>query len=246
MNPILIKKLIDVGLSEHEAKVYVASLSLGPTSVLKLSRAAGVKRTTVYSIIETLKQRGLMRIEFHGLKQVFVAESPEKLTSVLEFRKHSLQTIMPEFLALYHLRGGESTIKYYEGLEGVKSVYERLIAEIRPHEDYLVIAQQEQWYELDRDYFQDFIERRAKLPIRIRMLMQDSATAREFKKFERNYHMQTKILPPETFLVTNVIITPQRVVIHQLIPPISAIVIENKSTIQLHQQLFEVIWQSIP
>ncbi len=243
---ISIETLKNIGLTENEAQVYIAALSLGSATILKISRTAEIKRTTVYSVIESLKKKGLINIEVRGLKQLYAAEHPKKLSGLLDSRKQQFQGLLPELTALYNLKGGESFIKCYEGLEGIKSVYENLLQSIRPREEYLVITNQEHWLNLDQPYFQRFIERRAKLPITPRLLFTDSPVAREHKKFEKNYNEKVKILPKDTSLTTNLVITPQRVVIHQLTPPLMAIVIENKSVIEMHKELFEMIWQSLP
>ena len=238
--------LTSLGLTEHEAKVYLAALSLGPTTILKIAQTAEVKRTTVYSIIESLKLKGLITIEVHGFKQRFVAENPENLETILENKKSALAKAMPDFASLFNLKGSESTIKFYEGLEGIKRVYEDLLKEVLSKEDYLVVSHQEQWLKLDPDFFLDFTRRRAKLPINIRLLVQDSPTARQHKRLEKTYNEKIKILPRNTSLNTNLVIIPKKVVIHQLVPPIMAIVIENSSVVQMHKELFEIIWNSIP
>ena len=240
----LILALESIGLNENESNLYLASLSIGASTILKLSRASGIKRTTVYSIIESLKQKGLMRVNLNGFKKLYAPEDPQKLSVVLELKEKQLNKVFPELAGLFNLKGDEATIKYYEGLEGIKTVYESLIRDIKPGDKYMVISNQEKWLNLDTKYFQNFLERRARLPINIRMLLQDSKTAQEFHKFQKNYNLKLKILPKDTSLITNLVITPQKVVIHQLISPLSAIVIENKSTIQMHQQLFEIIWNS--
>lgn len=245
MNNKLFTILTDLGLSDNEAKVYFAMLSLGPSTILKIAQAAEIKRTTAYSVIESLKQKGLANIEVKGFKKLFTAQNPETLDSIIETRKQKLQAAMPEFSSLYNLKGGESFIKYYEGLESVKTIYENLIKDIKPHEDYLIISDQQKWSELDPKYFQNFIERRAKLNINIRLLLTDSPAARGGKKYEKNYNEKIKIFPPDTSLTTNLVVTPQRVLIHQLVLPIIAIVIENKSIIKMHQEFFEIMWDSI-
>ena len=244
-NDKLIQILQGLGLTDKEASTYLACLSLGPTTVLKISRVANLKRTTVYSVAEQLKQKGLLSIEIRGFKQLFVAEDPDNLEAVLDERREKLKLAMPDLSALFNLKGGEGKIKYYEGLEAIKSVYETLLRDVMPHEDYLVVGDQSMWYKLDPDYFRNFIERRAKLNINIKLLFQDSAIAREHKKLEKNFSEKVKILPPETTLTTNMVIIPRRLVIHQLTPPIMAIVIENKSVIQMHHELFEIIWRSV-
>ena len=238
--------LVDSGLSENESRVYLAALSLGPTTVLAIARAAGIKRTTVYAVIEALKHKGLMNVEVRGFKNLFAAQDPERLLSLMESRKEIIRKAMPDFAGLYNLKGGESTIKYYEGLEGVKSVYESMIHDIKSHEDYLVISNLDAWLDLDEKYFRNFSERRSKLNINIRILVEDTPRAHEYMKYARNINATIKALPKETKLLINLVTIPQRVLIHQLVPPISATVIENKSVIQMHQQFFELIWNSIP
>ena len=245
-NEVFIESLKDFGLSEHEALVYFASLALGPATIQKIAEAAEVKRTTVYTIVESLKQKGLMNIELRGLKKVYSPENPEKLETVLDVKKQKLAKLLPEFSALYNLKGGESFIKYYEGLEASKSVYEGLIQDVKPHDDYLIISDLPKWLNLDKEYFMNFTARRAKLNISIRMLLVDCPEAREFKKVGPNYNFKAKLLPEGMQLTTNLVVIPRRVVIHQLTPPIMAIVIENKSVIQFHRETFEMLWKSLP
>ncbi|MBI4363385.1 MAG: hypothetical protein HY545_00875 [Candidatus Doudnabacteria bacterium] len=242
----LIELLQELGLSENESKVYFASLSLGPATVLKIAHIAEIKRTTVYSVVESLMQKGLINIEVKGFKKLYAAQDPEKLETMLEAKRGKLKNLLPEFSAIYNLKGGESFIRYYEGLEAVKSVYEDLIRDVKPHEDYLIVSDQEKWMSADKEYFLDFTKRRAKLPIKIRLLLQDTPDAREFQKKGKLYNFTIKILPPETKLNTNLVVIPQRALIHQLTPPIIAIVIENKSVIQMFREMFEIMWKAIP
>lgn len=237
--------LEELGLNEKEAKVYLGALSLGPTTVFKISQTAEIKRTTVYSILESLKKQGLIRIEIKGFKKLYAAENPEKLESMINNRRELLNKTLPEFAALYNLQGGGSLIKYYEGWQASKAVFLELLKEVKPHDDYLVITDQQKWYELDPKFFQKFIEKRAKLNLKIHLLFQDSKIARYHKKLQKNFNEKIKILPKRTDLTTNLIILPHKVVIHQLISPYIAIVIENKSVVKMCREMFEIIWRSI-
>lgn len=237
--------LKDIGLSEDEANVYLSTLSLGETSVLKIARATNIKRTTIYGIIDSLKEKGLMRIELRGLKQFYAAENPEKLEIMLERRKNDFSRILPEFQALYNLKGGESVIKYYTGLSAMHDIYRASLKEIRPHEDYLVITNQEKWFNLDPKFSLSYIEERALLPIKTRMIFQDSPLAREHKKIERNYNEEIKFFPPETQLNVDTVLLPNKLITLELTPPYMTVVIENKSIVTLHKEMFEAIWRSI-
>lgn len=236
--------LTDLGLNPNESAVYYAALNLGPATIQQIASAAGIKRTTVYYVVESLKQKGLITLEIKGFKKKFVAENPEKLEVMLETRRLQLKNMLPELSALYNIKGGESFIKYYEGLKAVESIYEGLIRDIKPHEDYLILSDVEKWYDLDRDFFKKFLDKRAKLPIKVRLLIRDSAYAKKFYKHLRP-NERLKFLSPETNLTTNLVFTPQRLMIHQLTPPILAIVIENKNVIQMHREMYEIMWKSI-
>lgn len=239
------KILGTLGLSEYEAAVYLAALTVGPSPILTLSRAANVKRTTVYTIVGALQNKGLMIREVRGWKTLFAAERPEKLEAIIESRKLELAKVLPDLSALYNLRGEEGAIRFYDGIEAVKTVYESLLRDVKPHEDYLIVSDLRQWLKLDEAFFQDFIERRAKLNINIRMLVQPSDVARKHKKFEKTFNENIRFLPEGTKLTTNLVIIPKRVVIHQLVPPVFAMTIENPSIIRMHREQFEIMWEAL-
>lgn len=241
----LSRTLEEFGLSQPEAAVYLALLQIGPTTILNIARNTNLKRTTIYSLIDALKQKGLVTVIVTGLKQTYAAQDPSKLQSLWQNKLEQFNEQLPTFQALQKFSDSQAMIKYYEGKTNIREVYLRLIADIKPHEDYLIVAAQEEWYKSDPHFFQKFIEKRAKLPINIRLLAQDSPTARQHKKFEKNYHEAIKFLPKGTAITTNLVITPQRVVIHQLHAPHLAIVIENQSVIQMHREQFEIMWRAL-
>ncbi|MDD5050272.1 MAG: helix-turn-helix domain-containing protein [Candidatus Pacebacteria bacterium] len=241
----LLKTLLDFGLSDKEAKVYLTALELGSTSVLKISQLSSLKRPTVYLVVESLLKKGLMSVEVKGFKKNYKAENPDRLETIFNERKQELLKSLPYFQEIYAQDKSSSFIKYYEGLSAIKLVYSDLLAEIKTGDDYLVIGNQEEWLSLDSKFFQKFIEKRAELKINLRLLFQDSTVAREHKKYERNFNEKIKILPKQTSLTTNLVITPRKVIIHQLKSPTLAIVIENQNVSRMNKEMFEIIWNSI-
>lgn len=240
-----IEVLRGLGLSENEAKVYLACLGLGSTTALKIAKSAEIKRPTVYSVIESLKSKGLISIEVHGFKQRFVVEKPEKLEEVLELKKQQFKKLLPDLQALQNAQGDGGFIKYFEGMEGIRSVYLSMIKDIKPHEDYLVISNAEELLKLDKEFFEDFFRKRAKLNINIRVLVQQNKAGEWLKSYSKNFNSQVKYLPLNTNLKTNLVIIPRRMLIHELTQPITGIVIENKRTIDMQREIFELLWNSI-
>lgn len=73
------QELIAVGLSDKEAKVYLAALGLGEATAQQIAAKATVSRPTTYVIIEALAKQGLISSFDKGKKRYFAAARPEKL-----------------------------------------------------------------------------------------------------------------------------------------------------------------------
>lgn len=72
-------QLEKLGLSENEAKTYVASLKFGPATVQTLAAKASVSRPTTYLMIEGLQAKGLMSSYIKAKKKYFVSAQPNHL-----------------------------------------------------------------------------------------------------------------------------------------------------------------------
>lgn len=158
----------NIGLSENEARVYFAMLSVGPSPIMKIARAAGVKRTTVYPVIETLKNRGLARVEQPGLKQKFAAEDPSKLEAVIDAQQREFKNAIPSLRSLYFSDESATTVKYYQGLKAIKGIYDDLLAGLKPGDFYLAISNIQNWQGLDETFFMKHVEDRAHLRVKTR------------------------------------------------------------------------------
>lgn len=241
----LLRQLQEIGLGERESLVYLAALELGPTTPLRLASMSGVKRATVYNVLESLKAKGLIAVRLENGKKKFAAEPSSALETLLETKRALIQRILPDLDALQKLDSGGSAIRYFEGPDAAKSVYNGLLQEIRPGEDYLVISHQPGWYNLDPVFYQEFLERRAKLQIRVRVLTTRTELGIQHAK-DKRLRIEAKFLPETSTLSGNLVILPRKLVMHQLASPVVVLVIENSSLIQFHRELFEVLWAGLP
>jgi len=71
----VVEKLQKVGLTEYEAKAYVGLLSDHLSTAAKLSEKSGVPRTRIYGVLESLAQKGWIRI-YSGIPLLFRAVDP--------------------------------------------------------------------------------------------------------------------------------------------------------------------------
>ena len=126
---MLEKELQEVGLQEKEAKVYLAALELGQSTVQKIAQKADIKRPTTYFIIEGLMKRRVMSSFYQGKRQYFVAENPERLLEMLEKdrqeiarREERFKTLLPQLSSVNNRHKDKPVVKYYEGKEGILSM----------------------------------------------------------------------------------------------------------------------------
>lgn len=237
--------LKELGFSNLEAQVYLAMLSIGDGTIMQIADASRVKRTSVYHVIESLKDAGLVSIQVRGFKQSYRAEHPDKLKSLVNKRRDDLVKNLPEFEAIYNLSEGESTIKYYEGIEACKHVYEEFLDELTPKDFYYIFSNQTMWHQQDPEFYDAYLVKRAKKGIKPKAIFQQTDYKDVFKKNKISYSIETKYLPKGVELTSNLVVSPKKVVIHRVTPPIIAIVIENESVVQMQKEMFEIIWSSI-
>lgn len=127
------KILRSLGLTESETTVYLLSLELGPVPVQEIARKAGVSRMTTYTAIESLAARGLMSSLQKGKKMLYTAENPERLLSFVQNKIGEVESTKREIEASLNelrlkQRGEKPAVKLLEGLEGLKTYLEDVVA----------------------------------------------------------------------------------------------------------------------
>lgn len=112
-----------IGLNEKEARIYLALLELGETSIERISEKAKIKRTTLYDVVNSLKEKGLLGWTIKNKKRYYFAVDPRELQVQLEQKIFRLKQAMPELLSITNLIDKKPQIRFYEGVEGLKEVY---------------------------------------------------------------------------------------------------------------------------
>lgn len=125
--------LKQLGFSDKYAKVYMALLSLGPSSVRQLAEESGMNRGTTYDALKWMQEMGVVTFYKKESKQHFVAENPEKLQRLIQRQEEalseassSLERAVPELQALYN-KGGERPVARYYAPDEIKDILEDVL-----------------------------------------------------------------------------------------------------------------------
>ncbi len=128
------KELQEIGLSEKEAKVYLAALEIGRATADQLAKHAKIKRPTTYVQLEGLMHMGLMSTYEEDHKTYFAPESPELLRRLLakqregiESKEKDLSSLLPELLRQFESAGERPVVRFFPGKEGITTVREEVL-----------------------------------------------------------------------------------------------------------------------
>lgn len=134
------KLLRSLGFTESEANIYLVSLEMGPSSVQDIAKKAKVSRVTTYAAIESLIKSGLMSSLQKGKKNVYAAESPDRLLSFVSSRIKSMEATLKEVessvqdLKLLQ-RGDKPVVRLFEG-EGAMAALQADMLKTPPAETF--------------------------------------------------------------------------------------------------------------
>lgn len=133
----IIKILLDFGLTDSEAKVYLASLNLKNITPTYLAKSTGIPRATIYDIVMGLALKGLMTVkQSDGIQKqqtLITANNPESLRNIVRERRTNLRdlesniiSIMPELKKNYFLTNQENnntSIRCFLGYDEFIKIY---------------------------------------------------------------------------------------------------------------------------
>ena len=121
--------LLAMGLNDKEARVYLALLSLGETSVAAVAAEASIKRPTVYPVIEKLEERALVARRKDGAKESVRALSPYTIIEHSRKATDTFATQIPDILEFANRHTSTPQIEVFAGPEGMeRSMNDRLNA----------------------------------------------------------------------------------------------------------------------
>jgi len=242
-----IKDLKSIGISETEAKVYLATLELGETTIARIAQKAGVKRTTTYLALETLKELALISRIKKGKKTFIYAEDPRGLEKKMEERKQTISKMIPELLSISNLIDKKPIVRYFEGTEGLKEVFKDVL-NYSNQEVFAWFPQKINYKNIRADFFDEFyVPERKKKNIWYKALIPNNADMKRRIDEAQKDLMLVKTIPEASFPVDveTLVYGNNKVCLISYEEEI-AIVIESKNIFDMMKSTFLLIWNLLP
>lgn len=234
------EELQEYGLSEKEARVYVACLKTGACTANRISELADLRRGTTYDVLESLKEKGLVSQFKKEKKLQFQAIDPRELVSLLKDKQAKIQRVIPELIALRKTIREKSEVRFFKGLKGVFILVNELYKEKEP----LLYGSSEKIDAFLSHLPKSFAQRRVEEKIKLRAVFEKSEEVNyrirdsAVKKVTRiKYLALMKNMPTATFIAGD------KVGIVTLEREITGVLIKSEEVSKTQRIIFENYWR---
>lgn len=234
--------LEDLGLSNAEARVYVCLLEKGSCQSGKIIDSTNLQSSTVYHVLGSLLEKGLVGFILRGKTKFFQAQDPESFLVFLEEKKRRFN----EFLPLLRERQKEGFVKQsasvFQGANGLKAAFNQMLSTLKKGGEYCV-------FQFPNDalfdekiilFLRNYHLRRAAKGVRVRLLALDNCR-QVIKKIFHDVPL-TKIRFLREFAPTGITLYENNVMILDLDEPQTAFLISSKSVYESYKKFFEEKW----
>lgn len=240
--------LNEFGLTEGEINLYLTSLSLGPTTMIKLAEHMAIPRPNIYKIISGLEAQGLAKFsERKRYARTFVVEPP---TVVLEKLRQKRKTVadldqtlvgaMPDLLALYHQGETPTKIKVLEGKEQWNKIFFQILEEAKDKIEFFGSADafiELVTWETEREW----IKKRVQKGIHMNVLLTPGKDAQILEAADAKEMRTTKFFKGMIPFVTGFMLYANKVIIWQPKAPL-AVLIEDEYIVAMLRSMFDWMW----
>ncbi|HAU66608.1 MAG: Transcriptional regulator, TrmB [Candidatus Uhrbacteria bacterium GW2011_GWF2_39_13] len=127
--------LKQMGLSEIEVHVYLACLHLGETIVAEIAHKTKTSRTTVASILDRLKAKGLLTSHLSKGKKIFWIEDPHILVEHHKAQLEVIEQLAGRLHNEYHQADKKPTAEIYDTPETLEHLMAKVVEELKKGDD---------------------------------------------------------------------------------------------------------------
>ena len=151
MDQKIIHLVRNLGLSDKAAKVYLACLELGEATVATLGKRSGVKRTSIYYVLEELREFGALLETKRNKKVFYVPEDPHALLAISREKIMETEKFLPLILEKKNATYNKPRLYFLYGPQGFKHIWD-MIFESKSKE-FMIITEGENFLDFVKEKY---------------------------------------------------------------------------------------------
>jgi sugar-specific transcriptional regulator TrmB len=232
-----------LGLRKDEIRLYLTLLEVPPATVSELARETGIHRPLIYRALPSLQEKGLISIVIKGKQKRYTAESPTRVEKLFRKLEQSFSVLLPALETSYTNREDRPVMKYYEGREGIRRVFDDLLDTLKKGEVFYRYSSRRATEDGEKYLPRNYRERRDQKQLE-RFVITNEATSREKRK---RLERALKVIPGKygsfEYDVTQIIYGSKVAFIDY--GSETASIIENPQMAAFQKHLFRVFFDSL-
>ncbi|MAG60211.1 hypothetical protein CL619_00340 [archaeon] len=161
------EKLIHVGLTATEAKIYLMLLDISKSQAGVLARKTGIHRRSVYDALDRLIEKGLVAYMVENGLRFYFPEDPKRLQALIDEKRDEIYSVLPQLHAKFAYDKGKQETLFFRGKQGIKTILED---QIRDGEDVFVIGASPMAREIVKYYLPHYTNKRVAAKMKLHLL----------------------------------------------------------------------------
>ena len=237
--------LLKIGLTEGEARVYIALMGLGSTTVGPIVKKSGVAYSNIYDVLQRLMEKGIVSYIVKNKTKYFQAASPSNLYTYLEKKekeltkqREELKEILPQLAKLQQIVPQQEA-EVFLGMKGLRTAYEKVLSGLGKDDEDLFFYIHEEEYAEESDRFYFSMQSIFKAVPHSRGISNQEYRSSPFIKQASYINMRYVDFP----IPGNMDICNDRLLLVSWEEPIIAVLIHSKSIAEHFRRYFNAVWQ---
>lgn len=246
------KRLIEAGMSEAEAKVYLMLLSKPSMSIQEITDAINIPRSTVSVAIDKLLSVGVISSFTYGKRKNFAIKSVDAIENYIadaereiQARKAGLGQLISSLRQSHFLSSGSSVeLEVLRGEEAYKELYTRAL-KLKAGEEVLRINVESEKFIFAREFFREYSQQKNKKKIKTRLLLPESALGKGVQERDKIGFRETRFLPRNIYNPDAAIsIWSDTVSLTVWDENLETVVVHSKQLVDIFRSIFELLWKN--
>lgn len=246
--------LSNLGLDDEESLIYLKLIEYGSLSYLELSRSTSINRTTLYRLIEKLKNKGIVEeiidehrrlikaVDIHKIE--FLIKEQESKAKILRDLFPNISSILPQT----SFNNPQTKVLFYKGKDGIKQMFWNTL---RAKDECVGFTYRSAKELVGEEFKERWSKEFIKRGLFFRDIYSDSFLESIGSDIESNIFLSPKSFFKSKYISSNILNINHQVDIYNNVvafynwfnDEIFGVEIYNKEVSTMQKQLFEIVWK---
>jgi sugar-specific transcriptional regulator TrmB len=225
-----------IGLSQSEAKIYLALLKLKHALAGTISKESQLNRTTTYDSLERLIEKGLVSYVVEANRKIFRPASPSRIKDKLKEQEEAAEEIIPELKRIFEHEEEKEEAEIYRGRKGIRSILNEMLG----FKHYVAFGSSGRFLEIMKHDFELFQKRKKELKINARVILAEKDKRTEQVKIAFSLF---KYIPDKVSALTTTFVYGKNIAIIVWGETPIATIIRSSEVADSYRNYFEMLWK---